>query len=300
MFTSSISDLNSMLYDTTKGATGSKGTNLIYRDELSKKTSPKKIKKGGNCLASKEEDERENFEKRGDASSVQEKDVIRVKVRMTKEEAARLMAKCKEGGLLEFKDVAHELVQLPANRVRVVSSNGGYGGLLRSPSLAQFKLNQAKCEYLKAHISLSIAEPRSHRWFKDTAEWLTRTSETNISDSRKMSYGRRPEWFCNLTSNDGRTFESAIQFSKTHGLTLAAMAQKDTIPIQVSTNYSTEPNHEDPLNQGAAAVSRDNPKLFESNVRKAMAGGYEGQAFFPHSIAVSSCCLSMESVNFSA
>ncbi|KAJ7001204.1 hypothetical protein NC653_011594 [Populus alba x Populus x berolinensis] len=132
MFTSSISDLNSMLYDTTKGATGSKGTNLIYRDELSKKTSPKKIKKGGNCLASKEEDERENFEKRGDASSVQEKDVIRVKVRMTKEEAARLMAKCKEGGLLEFKDVAHELVQLPANRVRVVSSNGGYGGLLRS------------------------------------------------------------------------------------------------------------------------------------------------------------------------
>ncbi|KAJ6927176.1 hypothetical protein NC651_011295 [Populus alba x Populus x berolinensis] len=51
---------------------------------------------------------------------------------MTKEEAARLMAKCKEGGLLEFKDVAHELAQLPANRVSVVSSNGGYGGLLRS------------------------------------------------------------------------------------------------------------------------------------------------------------------------
>jgi len=61
-----------------------------------------------------------------------------------------------------------------------------------------------------------------------------------------------------------------------------------------------EPNHEDPLNQDAAAVLRDNPKLFESNVRKAMAGGYVGQAFFPHSIAVSSCCLSMESVNFSA
>jgi hypothetical protein len=105
---------------------------LIYRDELSKKISPKKIKKGGNCLASKEEDERKNFEKRGYASSVQEKDVIRVKVRMTKEEAARLMAKCKEGGLLEFKDVAHELVQLPVNRVTVVSSNGGYGGVLHS------------------------------------------------------------------------------------------------------------------------------------------------------------------------
>jgi hypothetical protein len=132
MFTSSISYLNSMLYDTKKGTRGSKGTNLIYRDELSKKISPKKLKKDGNCLAIKEEDARKNFEKRGYASSVQEKDVIRVKVRMTKQEAARLMAKCKEGGLLEFKDVAHELVQLPVNRVSVVSSNGGYGGVLHS------------------------------------------------------------------------------------------------------------------------------------------------------------------------
>ncbi|KAH8513252.1 hypothetical protein H0E87_006517 [Populus deltoides] len=133
MFTSSISYLNSMLYDTKKGTRGSNGTNLIYRDELSKKTSPKKLKKGGNCLAIKEEDARKNFEKRGYASSVQEKDVIRVKVRMTKEEAARLMAKCKEGGLLEFKDVAHELVQLPVNRIStVVSSKGGYGGVLHS------------------------------------------------------------------------------------------------------------------------------------------------------------------------
>ncbi|KAI9398186.1 hypothetical protein POPTR_003G140266v4 [Populus trichocarpa] len=121
-----------MLYDTKKGTRGSKGTNLIYRDELSKKISPKKLKKDGNCLAIKEEDARKNFEKRGYASSVQEKDVIRVKVRMTKQEAARLMAKCKEGGLLEFKDVAHELVQLPVNRVSVVSSNGGYDGVLHS------------------------------------------------------------------------------------------------------------------------------------------------------------------------
>jgi hypothetical protein len=133
MFTSSISYLNSMLYDTKKGTRGSKGTNLIYRDELSKKISPKKLKKDGNCLAIKEEDARKNFEKRGYASSVQEKDVIRVKVRMTKQEAARLMAKCKEGGLLEFKDVAHELVQLPVNRVSVVSSNGGYGVLHSIP-----------------------------------------------------------------------------------------------------------------------------------------------------------------------
>ncbi|WRX08697.1 Ubiquitin-conjugating enzyme E2 - like 2 [Theobroma cacao] len=35
----------------------------------------------------------------------------------------------------------------------------------------------------------------------------------------------------------------------------------------------TEPNYEDPLNHDAAAVLRDNPKMFESNVRRAMAGG---------------------------
>ncbi|KAJ0010536.1 hypothetical protein Pint_34580 [Pistacia integerrima] len=42
----------------------------------------------------------------------------------------------------------------------------------------------------------------------------------------------------------------------------------------------TQPNCEDPLNHEAAAVLRDNPKLFESNVRRAMAGGYVGQTFF--------------------
>ncbi|KAB5564607.1 hypothetical protein DKX38_004661 [Salix brachista] len=110
MFTSSISYFNGMLYDTTKGTRGSKGANLIYRDELSKKISPKKIERGGNCLARKEKDERKNSEKRG-------------------------------WGLLEFKDVAHELVQLPVNRVSVVSSNGGYGGVLHSiPEEKQLEL----------------------------------------------------------------------------------------------------------------------------------------------------------------
>ncbi|KAL0391996.1 UNVERIFIED_CONTAM: NEDD8-conjugating enzyme Ubc12 [Sesamum radiatum] len=33
-----------------------------------------------------------------------------------------------------------------------------------------------------------------------------------------------------------------------------------------------EPNHEDPLNYEAAAVLRENPKLFASNVRKALSG----------------------------
>lgn len=44
-----------------------------------------------------------------------------------------------------------------------------------------------------------------------------------------------------------------------------------------------EPNHEDPLNSEAAEVLRDNPKMFESNVKKAMAGGgYVGNNnYFP-------------------
>ncbi|CAI9110715.1 OLC1v1010784C1 [Oldenlandia corymbosa var. corymbosa] len=46
------------------------------------------------------------------------------------------------------------------------------------------------------------------------------------------------------------------------------------------THLFTEPNHEDPLNHDAAAVLRDNPKLFQSNVRKAMAGGLVGQTYF--------------------
>ncbi|KAE8695340.1 NEDD8-conjugating enzyme Ubc12 [Hibiscus syriacus] len=46
----------------------------------------------------------------------------------------------------------------------------------------------------------------------------------------------------------------------------------------------TEPNYEDPLNHEAAAVLRDNPKMFESNVRRAMSGGYVGQNFFTRCI----------------
>ncbi|XP_059623718.1 NEDD8-conjugating enzyme Ubc12-like [Cornus florida] len=42
----------------------------------------------------------------------------------------------------------------------------------------------------------------------------------------------------------------------------------------------TEPNYEDPLNHEAAEVLRDNPKMFRSNVRTAMSGGYVGQTLF--------------------
>uniref|UniRef100_A0A1D1XXS8 NEDD8-conjugating enzyme Ubc12 n=1 Tax=Anthurium amnicola TaxID=1678845 RepID=A0A1D1XXS8_9ARAE len=46
----------------------------------------------------------------------------------------------------------------------------------------------------------------------------------------------------------------------------------------------THPNDEDPLNHDAAAVLRDNPRLFETNVRRAMAGGYVGQIYFPRCV----------------
>lgn len=46
----------------------------------------------------------------------------------------------------------------------------------------------------------------------------------------------------------------------------------------------SHPNHEDPLNHDAAAVLRDNPRAFETNVRRAMAGGYVGSSYFSRCI----------------
>ncbi|KAK4752366.1 hypothetical protein SAY87_021164 [Trapa incisa] len=42
----------------------------------------------------------------------------------------------------------------------------------------------------------------------------------------------------------------------------------------------TEPNYEDPLNHDAAAVLRDNPMLFATNVKRAMLGGFVGHTSF--------------------
>ena len=41
-----------------------------------------------------------------------------------------------------------------------------------------------------------------------------------------------------------------------------------------------DPNHEDPLNQDAAKVLREDPRQFASNVRRAMQGGYVGGTHF--------------------
>ncbi|PON69023.1 hypothetical protein TorRG33x02_260640 [Trema orientale] len=107
---------------------------IIYRDELSKeKNKPKRgysnsfesseplIKKDlgekicTTCTAAT------NGERTSLDSSEEEKGVLRMKVLMTKQDAARLLSRCKGGGgVLEFKDVARELVQIPVNRVYVV------------------------------------------------------------------------------------------------------------------------------------------------------------------------------------
>ncbi|XP_059442039.1 uncharacterized protein LOC132174394 [Corylus avellana] len=102
----------------------------IYRDELEKKASKKKVaEKKSDCSAySKPTEDGKDFEKK----SVAKKEVITVKVRMTKQEAARMLSKCKDGGLLDFKDVARELVHIPPNRVNVVSTKARIGQALES------------------------------------------------------------------------------------------------------------------------------------------------------------------------
>ncbi|KAK4381591.1 hypothetical protein Sango_2952000 [Sesamum angolense] len=51
--------------------------------------------------------------------------VVRVKILMRKEEAVGLLSKCRDGGILDFKDVAEELMllQIPKNRVSVFESS---------------------------------------------------------------------------------------------------------------------------------------------------------------------------------
>lgn len=39
-------------------------------------------------------------------------------------------------------------------------------------------------------------------WLRIQAEWLMRSSKTNIPDSKKTSTGRRPEGVYNLNSSD--------------------------------------------------------------------------------------------------
>ncbi|KAL2527721.1 Uncharacterized protein Adt_12775 [Abeliophyllum distichum] len=104
----------------------------VYRDELNKKPSTLKLRRKVHFeIESKPLLEREKSEKNYDTRNKStshghvEKEKLsetKVKILMTKEEAARLLSKCKDGGVLEFKDVARELVQIPVNRINVVFS----------------------------------------------------------------------------------------------------------------------------------------------------------------------------------
>ncbi|KAK2664287.1 hypothetical protein Ddye_002861 [Dipteronia dyeriana] len=111
----------------------SRDTNIIYRDELSKKnvhhkkssstTNNHKPKHGD---VSKPKNNNSNMQRRSRVSGGVDQDhkgvIMRVKVVMTKQEAARLLSKCKEGGVLGFRDVAQEIIRIPMNRVSVVST----------------------------------------------------------------------------------------------------------------------------------------------------------------------------------
>ncbi|XP_040989036.1 uncharacterized protein LOC121236667 [Juglans microcarpa x Juglans regia] len=137
MWNSTLTCFEELSLQVLKPWKSSVNAKTIYRDELDKKASRKKP--GKSCrdrstvadskvpLLPGDQDGKDS-ERRGGrhgssstSTHVDKKGVIRVKVRMTKEEAARLLSRCRDGGLLEFKDVATELVQIPKNRVRVVS-----------------------------------------------------------------------------------------------------------------------------------------------------------------------------------
>ncbi|MQI71992.1 hypothetical protein EI017_24840, partial [Escherichia coli] len=99
-----------------------KDTEAIYGDKLTtKKQSPKKAVKKCVRFADSEptilgEGSEKDFEERSCVGNeLGEREGIRVKVKMTKEEAARFLSKC-NGGVLEFKDVARDLVFIPVNR----------------------------------------------------------------------------------------------------------------------------------------------------------------------------------------
>ncbi|GKD34493.1 hypothetical protein Tco_1250002 [Tanacetum coccineum] len=58
------------------------------------------------------------------------KNTMRVKVLMTKEEAQLLLTKCDNRGALNFKDVATKLTQIPIDRVSIVSHDSPNGKVM--------------------------------------------------------------------------------------------------------------------------------------------------------------------------
>ncbi|KAF5734997.1 hypothetical protein HS088_TW15G00496 [Tripterygium wilfordii] len=69
-----------------------------------------------------------NIPRGGGEEKENKKVVMRVKVKMTKQEAVRLLSKCRDGGVLDFKDAAHAIVKLPLDCVSVGSAVAGSTG----------------------------------------------------------------------------------------------------------------------------------------------------------------------------
>ncbi|KAG5563445.1 hypothetical protein RHGRI_006013 [Rhododendron griersonianum] len=98
--------------------------NYILRDDLDKKNPTNKLKIRENKvpaearvpLLQKEKELEKEQSHRLLVGGEEIREGMKVKNLMTKEEAARLLSKCRDGGVLEFRDVARELVQIPASR----------------------------------------------------------------------------------------------------------------------------------------------------------------------------------------
>jgi hypothetical protein len=128
--------LNRKIFD-EKLAEKLKDTKVIYRDELGNENiiSPQKrrtVNKSVRFADSEHESAKEELMKESRSYNIEEllgerermNGTTRVKVKMTKEEAAKLLSKfkCNEGGFLQFKDVVPVLVALPMDRVTVMST----------------------------------------------------------------------------------------------------------------------------------------------------------------------------------
>ncbi|KAG5041533.1 hypothetical protein JHK85_014009 [Glycine max] len=120
-------------------------TKPVYRDELTKKQRLRKaVKKTVRFAESEPTILGEDSEKTRCVSGneVGGKEGIRVRIKLTKEEAARLLSKCNNGGILEFEDVARELVLIPVNRVSIVSDGTiNFESVVRSGSSSIFFLS---------------------------------------------------------------------------------------------------------------------------------------------------------------
>lgn len=98
-----------------------KATKDVYKYELTKKqTLVKKRVRFADSEPTILGEEKE-FEKRCISNELGEKEGIRVKIKLTKEEAAILLSKC-NGRVLELKDVARELLSISGDRVSIMST----------------------------------------------------------------------------------------------------------------------------------------------------------------------------------